>query len=581
METNGGDIIASVLKNHGIAHLFTLCGGHISPILVGCKRAGIRVIDVRHEADAVFAADAVARLTGRPGVAAVTAGPGVTNTLTALKNAQMAQSPLVLIGGAAATVIKGRGSLQDIDQISLVKSIAKIAVTINRNCDIVPVLEHALQVAQSDVPGPVFVECPIDLLYSEALVRQWYDPDSGMAKSSEGGLKSKLFRFYLKRHVDRMFMCDFDAMAPMPREVSLPPLNPNQVAKAARLLAKAERPVLVVGSQALLQPAKALALAAAVERIGAPVFLAGMARGLMGRAHALQMRHRRKEALRQADLVLLAGMPCDFRLNYGRAINAKATLIALNRSRKDLTLNRKPKLALLADPCEALCAMAAALSLEHDRQAWIEALRSADDQREAEITAMAAAPCQGVNPIVFLRQLEDFLEDNSTLVADGGDFVATAAYVLRPRGPLRWLDPGAFGTLGVGAGFALGAQLCRQGEEVWLLYGDGAAGYSLQEFDTFVRHGLPVIAVVGNDGSWAQIARDQIKLFNDDVGTALRASDYHRVARGYGAEGFVIRRAEEIALTLQAARAAARQGRPVLINLLIGKTDFREGSISM
>jgi acetolactate synthase-1/2/3 large subunit len=581
MEISGGDIIASVLKNHGVAHLFTLCGGHISPILVGCKQAGIQVIDVRHEADAVFAADAVARLTGRTGVAAVTAGPGVTNTLTALKNAQLAQSPVVLIGGAAATVIKGRGSLQDIDQIALVKSIAKMAVTINRNCDIVPVLEHALQVAQSEVPGPVFVECPIDLLYSEALVRQWYDPDSGMAKGDAGGLKSKLFRFYLKRHVDRMFMCDFDAMAPMPLEVASPPINPVQIAKAARLLAKAKRPVLVVGSQSLLQPAKTQALAAAVERIGAPVFLAGMARGLMGRAHALQVRHQRKEALREADLVLLAGMPCDFRLNYGRAINPKAALIAINRDRKDLTLNRRPKLALHGDPCEALCALAEVLLPEEDRKAWIAALRAADRKREEEIAAMAATSCQGVNPIAFLRQLEDFLEDNSTLVADGGDFVATAAYVLRPRGPLRWLDPGAFGTLGVGAGFAMGAQLCRQGEEVWLLYGDGAAGYSLQEFDTFVRHGLPVIAVVGNDGAWAQIARDQIKLFNDDVGTALRSSDYHRVARGYGAEGFVIRREEEIPLTLQAARVAARQGRPVLINLLIGKTDFREGSISM
>jgi acetolactate synthase-1/2/3 large subunit len=581
METSGGDIIASVLKNHGIAHLFTLCGGHISPILVGCKRAGLQVIDVRHEAHAVFAADAVARLTGRPAVAAVTAGPGVTNALTALKNAQMAQSPVVLIGGAAATVIKGRGSLQDIDQISLVKSIAKIAVTINQNCDIVPVLEHALQVARSDVPGPVFVECPIDLLYSEALVRQMYDPDSGMAQSTEGGLKSKLFRFYLKRHVDRMFMCDFDTMAPMPLPVTGPPMPPTQIDRAAHLLAKAKHPVIVVGSQALLQPAKARELAAAVERIGAPVFLAGMARGLMGRSHALHMRHHRKEALREADVVLLAGMPCDFRLNYGRAIPAKAALIAVNRDRKDLTLNRRPRVGLLADPCEALCALAEALAPGGNHQAWIERLRATDRKREEQIAAMAAAPCQGVHPIAFLRQLDDFLEDNSTLVVDGGDFVATAAYVLRPRGPLRWLDPGAFGTLGVGAGFAMAAQLCRKGEEVWLLYGDGAAGYSLQEFDTCVRHGLPVIAVVGNDGAWAQIARDQIKFFDDDVGTTLRTSDYHRVARGYGAEGFVIRREEEIALTLQAARAAAREGRPVLINLLIGKTDFREGSISM
>lgn len=582
MDTNGGDVIAGVLKNHGVAHLFALCGGHISPILVGCKRAGIEVIDVRDEANAVFAADAMARLTGMPGVAAVTAGPGVTNTITALKNAQMAHSPVLLLGGAAATVIKGRGSLQDIDQISLVKSIVKIAVTINQNCDIVPVLEHALRVAQSDVPGPVFVECPIDLLYSEALVRQWYDPKAGMAKSAEGGLKSKLFQFYLQRHVDRMFMCDFDAMAPIPMEISTPEMDRNKIIAAARMLAKARRPVLIVGSQALLQPAAAGALAAAVERIGAPLFLTGMARGLMGRAHPLQMRHQRKEALKAADGVVLAGMACDFRLNYGRAINAEAKLMAINRSKSDLILNRKPKVALHADPCEALCALAVAMDPQPERwREWTERLRQADAQREEQIAAMAAAPCQGVNPIVFLKQLEEFIDDTSVLVADGGDFVATAAYVLRPRGPLRWLDPGAFGTLGVGAGFAMGAQLCRKQDEVWLLYGDGAAGYSLQEFDTFVRHRLPIIAVVGNDAAWSQIARDQIKLFSDDVGTTLRPTDYHLVAEGYGAKGFVIRAEEEIAPTLQAARAAARQGRPVLINLLIGKTDFREGSISM
>ncbi len=579
MTTHGGDIIADVLKNHGIQHLFTLCGGHISPILVGCKRAGIQIVDVRHEANAVFAADATARLTGIPAVAAVTAGPGVTNTITALKNAQMAQSPVVLLGGAAATVIKGRGSLQDIDQISLVKSIAKIAVTINRNCDIVPVLEHAFQVAQSDVPGPVFVECPIDLLYNEALVRQWYDIKSG---GSPAGLKSKLFQFYLDRHVDRMFTCDFDDMQPQPLEVRTPDLKTAKIESAARMLAEAQKPVLIVGSQAMLHPARADKLAAAVARLEMPVYLAGMARGLMGADHPLQMRHHRKEALKQADVVVLAGMPCDFRLGYGRSINPKAAMIAINRSKTDLTLNRKPALAIHADPFESLCALAETLNPSSAVwSAWTASLRRADEQREAQISEMAQAPVDGVNPIAFLKKLDGFLDGSSILVADGGDFVATAAYVLRPRGPLSWLDPGVFGTLGVGAGFAIGAKLSDRKREVWLLYGDGAAGYSLHEFDTFVRHGLPIIAVVGNDASWAQIARDQIKVLEDDVGTVLRSTDYHRVAEGYGAKGFLLRNIAEVEPTLQAAREAARQGTPVLINVLIGKTDFREGSISM
>jgi thiamine pyrophosphate-dependent acetolactate synthase large subunit-like protein len=580
MQIHGGDIIAGVLKVQGVRHLFTLCGGHISPILVGCKRQGIAVIDVRDEATAVFAADAMARLSGVPGVAAVTAGPGVTNTITALKNSQMAQSPVVLLGGAAATVIKGRGSLQDIEQIALVKSIVKMAVTINRNCDIVAVLEHALRVAQSDTPGPVFVECPIDLLYHEPLVREWYGIEEG--DGTAAGLKSKLFRFYLERHLNRMFACDFDTMEPVPVTVAAPAIKPAKIKSAAGMLAAARRPVLIIGSQAMLHPAHSDRLVAAVARIQAPVYLTGMARGLLGPAHPLQMRHQRKTALKGADLVLLAGMPCDFRLDYGRSIPVTAQVIAINRDPSDLVLNRKPAVALHADPFEALIALADTFTGPPPYWAvWIETLRRNDAQREARITALGQAEMEGVNPIDFLQQLDGFLNDASVLVADGGDFVATASYVLRPRGPLRWLDPGVFGTLGVGAGFALGAQLCNRSSEVWLLYGDGAAGYSLQEFDTFVRHGVPVIAVVGNDASWAQIARDQVRILDDDVGTVLRRTAYHTVVEGYGARGILVRTPHEIVPALRDARAAAENGVPVLINVWIGKTDFREGSVSM
>lgn len=580
MEPNGGSVIADVLHHHGVGYLFTLCGGHISPILVGCKQAGIRVVDVRDEATAVFAADATARLTGTPGVAAVTAGPGVTNTITALKNAQMAQSPVVLLGGAAATVIRGRGSLQDIDQISLVKSICKIAVTINQNCDIVPVLEHALRVARSDVPGPVFVECPIDLLYSESLVRQWYGAKSGA--SAPESIKSKLFQFYLDRHVNRMFMCDFDTMGPIPMEITGPEIKRGKIESAAKALATARRPVMIVGSQAMLHPDKTDRLVEAVERLQTPVYLTGMARGLMGPDHPLHMRHHRTDALKDADLVILAGMPCDFRLNYGRSINSKAKLIAINRSKNDLSLNRKPNVAIHGDPLEAIGELAQVAETPNQSWSeWCDTLREREAQREARIGEMAGASTEGINPIAFLKALDRLLDEKSVLVADGGDFVATAAYTLRPRKPLSWLDPGPFGTLGVGAGFALGAKLCRPESEVWLLYGDGAAGYSLQEFDTFVRHKIPVIAVVGNDAAWAQIARDQVKVLEDDVGTTLLPTDYHKVAEGYGAKGFLIERAEEIDEVLQAARSAAKEGKPVLINVRIGKTDFREGSISM
>ena len=580
MEINSGDIIGQVLREQGVQFLFTLCGGHISPILTGAKKEGIRVVDVRDEVNAVFAADAVGRITGIPGVAAVTAGPGVTNSLTALKNAQMAQTPLILLGGAAPTVLKNRGALQDIDQLSLLKSIAKMAVTIKRNCDIVPVMEKAFDVCRSGVPGPVFVECPIDILYNESLVRQWYGTKPDAERKS--GMRSKLLDFYLQRHVDQMFACEFEDMKPGEYKVISADFDSSSVSKALELVAQSQRPVLIVGSQATLKPDHIGKLAGAVGSLEIPVYLTGMARGLLGRSHPMQVRHQRKKALQKADLVIIAGMPCDFRLNYGRSIGPGARIIAVNRSKTDLKLNCRPDLALLCDPFLFLCALADVFTPETTVwESWIQELKKNDDEREAFITKTSEEDTEFVNPLAMLKKLDKVIDDNSIIVADGGDFVATASYILQPSGPLQWLDPGVFGTLGVGAGFALGSKLVHPESEVWLIYGDGAAGFSLQEFDTFVRHRVPVIALVGNDAGWTQIARDQTTIFGDDVATVLRRTDYHLVAEGYGAKGFVVDKQEDIERVFGEARQAAQAGHPVLINALIGKTDFRKGSISM
>jgi acetolactate synthase-1/2/3 large subunit len=580
MDINSGDIIGQVLRKRGVKFLFTLCGGHISPILVGAKKEDIRVIDVRDEVNAVFAADAVGRLTGVPGIAAVTAGPGLTNSLTALKNAQLAQSPLILLGGAAPTVLKKKGALQDIDQLSLVKSIVKMAVTVRHNCDIISVIESAFDVCRSGVPGPVFIECPIDMLYGESLVRKWYQVESDTGKG--GGLRSKLLDYYLKRHVDRMFACDFEDLKPGEAGVVAADFDDSLVAKAVELVAMAHKPVLIVGSQAMLHPELASKLAVAVGALGIPVFLTGMARGLLGRSHALLMRHQRKKALKNADLVMLAGMPCDFRLGYGRSFGSGSRLISINRCKDDLKLNCRPDLAVLSDPFLFLCALADMLASEESAwESWIQELRKNDDDHEAFILKTARENTDFINPLCLLIKLNDFLDEKSIIVADGGDFVGTAAYILQPCGPLTWLDPGAFGTLGVGAGFALGSKLTQPDSEVWLIYGDGAAGFSLQEFDTFVRHRIPVIALVGNDAGWTQIARDQTTILGDDVATSLRRTDYHLVAAGYGGKGFVLDKEEDIDRVFGEAKQAARSGQPVLINVLIGKTDFRKGSISM
>lgn len=578
---DGGQIIARVLTRQGVRQLYTLCGGHISPILVGAKRAGIAVIDVRDEASAVFAADASARMTGIPGVAAVTAGPGLTNTITAIKNAQLAESPLVVFGGKTATVLEGRGALQDIDQRALMRPHVKHVFTPRSVRQLVPTVEAAFRIAREGVPGPVFVEVPVDLLYPESVVRQWYI-DQGGVKNPKN-LVGYATRAYLEQHLARQF---WGAPGPEPSDppsVEVPQASVIELTRLAAMLREAKRPVIVVGSQTVVRAREVPAIADALAKLGAPVFLAGSARGLLGRDHALQYRHKRSNALKQADFVLVLGFPLDFRLGYGQAIGRKAKLATVNLDAEALVKNRRPTLGIHADPGRVVQQLGARVEGQGARWAdWHVQLAEAERSRDAEIVAQAEDVLPGgINPLALFLQLEQRMADDSVLVVDGGDFVATAAYILEPRRPLSWLDPGVFGTLGVGGGFALAGAACRPGAEIWLIYGDGSSAYSLAEFDTYVRHGMAPIAIVGNDGAWNQIARDQVELLGDACGTTLRRSDYHVVAQGYGAEGLLLDDPAKIGETLAQAQALARAGRPVLINAMIGTTEFRKGSISI
>jgi thiamine pyrophosphate-dependent acetolactate synthase large subunit-like protein len=575
---NGGEIIAKVLQKHGVKYLFTLCGGHVSPIFVSAQNIGIRVVDTRHEVNAVFAADAVSRLSGVPGVAVVTAGPGLTNTITAVKNAALAQSPLILLGGAAATILKGRGSLQDIDQLSIMKAVCKYSTTINKVKEIVPTLEKAFRIAQEGVPGPVFVECPIDTLYGEELVRSWYG-----AKSKETpprNFQERVIQWYINYHAKNLFAGKDNVSFNAPvQKVTYPTHSSSQINKAVSKLKAATKPVMLVGSGAMMNPQKANELAAAVTKLGIPVYLSGMGRGLLGKENNLQMRHHRKDAIKESDLIILAGVPNDFRLDYGNHIGGRK-FISINRSNEDLFKNKTPTVAINADPQDFLIALAE--KFQGNYNSWIETLRARDAKRETNIDAQACAPVdKGINPIKLFRELEPELDDNTILVADGGDFVATSAYTLRPRKPLSWLDPGVFGTLGVGAGFALGAKLVFPEKDVWIIYGDGSAGYSLMEYDTFARHNLPIISVIGNDACWSQIARDQVEFLNSDCAMCLSHSDYQLVSKAFGGEGVRVENLDAFKAAVVEAKAVSRIGKPYVINAVIGKTDFRKGSISM
>jgi acetolactate synthase-1/2/3 large subunit len=582
MAEDGGAIIGRVLASRGVKQLFTLCGGHISPILIGAQTNGIKVVDVRDEVSAVFAADAVARMTGVPGVAAVTAGPGVTNTVTAVKNAQLAQSPLVIFGGAAATLLKGRGALQDIDQISLMEPITKWAVSIKKVNSIQPTVERALDLAQDGVPGPVFVEVPIDVLYPEEMVREMFMKESGVKEGKNLG--SKALELYMRGHLYRQFHQPHVSIPPPIRD-SLPPKpsgKSQHVDKVASLLRKAERPALVIGSQALVNTRNPESIAGAVTALGVPTWLGGMARGLLGRHSDIQFRHKRTAALKEADLVIVAGFPFDFRMGYGRSISKRATVVAANLSSSEMRKNRRPEIPVQMHAGEFLRELANTVGGGLGPWSnWFDTLSARERQRDEEIGEQANAGTDLVNPLQLFLRLEEKMADDAVLVVDGGDFVATASYILRPRKPLSWLDPGVFGTLGVGGGFAVGASFVRPGKEVWLIYGDGSSAYSLAEMDTCVRHGLSPIAVIGTDGSWSQIAREQVPMLGTDVGTVLRRTAYHEVAQGYGAIGLLLDDPSRIDATLDEAKALAASGKPVVINVHIASTDFRKGSISV
>uniref|UniRef100_A0A095A1J0 2-hydroxyacyl-CoA lyase 2 n=1 Tax=Schistosoma haematobium TaxID=6185 RepID=A0A095A1J0_SCHHA len=590
---------------HNVPFIFTLTGGHISPILVASEKENIRVIDVRNEASAVFAADAVSRLSGSVGVAVVTAGPGLTNTVTAVKNAQMAESPVVLLAGAASGLLRGRGSLQDIDQLAVFRPICKWCRRIDYVREIIPVLCEAFYIAQSDTPGPVLVEFPIDLLYPYKLVEQ-----HTKLSDKTNSLRQKIVNWYLRFYLFNLFANGFsskshpsktnglDGIVVKSPKIPLP--SKRQVKKLAQLIKLSEKPILLISSQAVLPPISAEETAVHVQTLGIPTYMSGMARGLLGRDHQLGFRHARRTALREADLIILAGAICDFRLDYGRVLNRKAKIVVINRNKKNLYLNAdyfwRPYLTIQADVGTTLRDLS--LELQNSTNElncsteWLNILKSREIKQDEEIKL--SCQVEGIehnNPLSVLWKLEHYglptdSSEDSIIIADGGDFVGSAAYIVRPRQPLSWLDPGPFGTLGVGGGFALGAKLCRPNATVWGIYGDGSAGYT--------------IAVIGNDACWSQIARDQVTFFRSKVGCQLNYTPYEVIGSAYcrsvapvsdnfitnnsnPVNGFLVDKPqlEQIVHIFDEAKRLSNKGIPSVVNCLISASSFREGSLSV
>lgn len=534
-QVHGGRLVAQALKRHGVELVYTLCGGHIQAIYDGCIDEDIRLIDTRHEQTAGFAADAHARVTGKPGVVLVSAGPGVTNTITALANAQRAGVPIVCIGGGGPRSLSDMGSLQELPTVRLLEPVCKWAAQIPETRRIKEYVDSAFRIAQAGAPGPVYLEAPLDVLMDSA---------------------------------------SDDPPATAPLAPARPGCDPESLGHAVRLLEASERPCFILGSQLRWSPRRD-SLERVARELGLPFFLNGLARGALGVQHPSLFVHARRHALTRSDLIVVLGTPLDFRMGYGRppAWNPDARVIQVDVDASELGRNRTLDLAVHADVChflEALAERAYGLSAPH----WLEELQGVEQAQKASLRAELESNASPPTALRVCHELGKRLGRNDIVIGDGGDFVASMAQALQLEWPQLWLDPGPFGTLGVGPGYALAASLTRPEGRSVIVFGDGAFGFSALDFEALVRHRLPVVAVIGNDGAWSQVRRGQIQLYGKEraVATQLEYTRYEQVVQSLGGKGYWVERLGELGPALDGAFAADV---PSCVNVRIASAEAR------
>jgi len=546
MAVHGGKLAARALKEARVEVIFTLSGGHIMPLYDGCIDEGIKVVDVRHEQAAVHAADSWARCNpGSIGVAAITAGPGVTDGVTGIANAWRANSPIVVFGGQGPFENLRRGSLQEMDHLGVVRPITKYCDAIYQTKRIPEYVELAVRHAISGIPGPSYLEIPMDVFMGSA---EWEE-------------------------------------SPVPKIRTLAPrISPDreEVRKAIEILQTAERPMMMAGTSVKWSYASE-AMNAFIAETHLPTYCNGMGRGTVPWDSPEFLNRSRRHAMKEVDVIVLAGTLLDFRLRFGASIPADAKIIQLDMDNTLIGQNRQtdvPIVGNLACSFELLMEEMKNQGAKLDFSAWRDKLREVENAEAEKVEASLNSDEVPIDPQRMCREVRDWLETQNEpiVIGDGGDIVATAAKILPVRGEGAWMDPGPLGTLGVGMPFALAAKLAHPDRAVVIMYGDGSFGFNGMEYDTAVRFGLPIIGIVGNDGAWGQMMRPQLGIYGEDrlAAVLLNRTRYDKVVEALGGHGEHVTEPDQLRPALERAAAS---GLPALINVEIRQDRAYKGGI--
>ena len=527
LEGHGGDLALAALRARGVDAMFTLSGGHVFPLYDAAHTTGLRLVDVRHEQSAVFAAEATAKLTRRPGLAVLTAGPGVTNGVSGVTSALFNGAPVVVLGGRAPQLRWGSGSLQEFDHVPVLAPITKHAATVTDVASMAAEVGAAADLALAPHRGPVFLDLPMDVVFARATAR----------------------------------------ITPPPPPTVLAP-DPEEVSKAAALLSGAARPVLIAGSDVYAGGAEA-ALVAAAEALQIPVFSNGQGRGCIPADHPLAFARVRGKAFKAADLVVVVGTPLDFRLGFGSF--GEAAVVHVVDSSSQQAGHVTPAAAPVGDLATILTAFADYRGVRADHSSWIAELRDLEDAARAAEVDILQADTDPIKPARIYGELRKVLDRDAVVICDGGDFVSYGGRYLDSYTPGCWLDPGPYGCLGTGAGYAIGARVARPSAQVCVLYGDGAAGFSLMDVESLARQQLPVVMVVGNNGIWGLEKHPMKLVYGYDVAADLQPGlRYDDVVGALGGAGETVEKPGDLGPAL---RRAFDSGVPYLVNVLTDPAD--------